>query len=66
MQTTFWRAPAIADGMTKLEKNSAYRQIVEDGLRAQTDHGKLSDPGRIARLDARHDGTLAEPHQFQA
>lgn len=44
MQATFWRAPTIAEGMNKLEKNSAYRQIVEDGLRAQADHGKLSDP----------------------
>ncbi|MFM6854775.1 MAG: MotA/TolQ/ExbB proton channel family protein [Sphingopyxis sp.] len=44
MQTAFWRAPTIAEGMSKLEKNSAYRQIVEDGLRAQADHGKLADP----------------------
>ena len=40
----FWRAPTLADGVAKLEKNSAYRQVVEDGLRAQADHGKLSDP----------------------
>lgn len=44
MQSTFWRAPGLSDGMTKLEKNSAYRQIVEDGLRAQVDHGKLANP----------------------
>lgn len=44
MQTSFWRAPSLNDGMGKLEKNSAYRQIVEDGLRAQTDHGKLANP----------------------
>ena len=42
--TTFWRAPSMADGVTKLEKNSAYRQVVEDGLRAQNDHNKLTDP----------------------
>jgi len=42
--TTFWRAPSLAEGAAKLEKNSAYRQIVEDGLRAQADHGKLADP----------------------
>ncbi len=40
----FWRAPTLAEGATKLEKNSAWRQIVEDGLRAQADHSKLSDP----------------------
>ena len=40
----FWRAPTLAEGANKLERNSAYRQIVDDGLRAQQDHGKLSDP----------------------
>ena len=44
MQASFWRAPSLAEGANKLEKNSAYRQIVEDGLRAQADHGKLADP----------------------
>jgi biopolymer transport protein ExbB len=44
MQATFWRAPSLAEGATKLDKNSAYRQIVDDALRAQADHGKLSDP----------------------
>lgn len=44
MQAAFWRAPSLAEGAGKLEKNSAYRQIVEDGLRAQADHGKLADP----------------------
>jgi biopolymer transport protein ExbB len=40
----FWRAPSLAEGAGKLERNSAYRQIVDDGLRAQADHSKLSDP----------------------
>lgn len=40
----FWRAPTLAEGATKLERNSAWRQIVEDGLRAQADHNKLTDP----------------------
>ncbi len=44
MASTFWRAPSLAEGAAKLEKNSAYRQIVEDGLRAQAEHGKLNDP----------------------
>ncbi len=43
-QASFWRASSLAEGMNKLEKNSAYRQIVEDGLRAQADHNKLTDP----------------------
>lgn len=44
MQASFWRAPSLAEGASKLEKNSAYRQVVDDALRAQADHGKLSDP----------------------
>ncbi len=44
MQATFWRAPSLAEGAAKLEKNSAYRQVVDDALRAQADHSKLSDP----------------------
>jgi biopolymer transport protein ExbB len=42
--SNFWRAPNLADGAGKLERNSAYRQIVDDGLRAQADHSKLADP----------------------
>lgn len=44
MQATFWRAPTLQEGANKLEKNSAYRQVVDDALRAQADHSKLSDP----------------------
>jgi len=40
----FWRAPTLAEGAAKLEKNSAYRQVVEDGLRANDEHTKLTDP----------------------
>ena len=44
VDASFWRAPTLADGMSKLEKNSAYRQVVEDGLRANEEHNKLTDP----------------------
>ncbi len=40
----FWTAPNLREGANKLEKNSAYRQIVDDGLLAQDQHDKLSDP----------------------
>ncbi len=40
----FWTAPSLRDGQAKLEKNSAYRQIVDDGLLAQEQHTKLTDP----------------------
>ncbi len=44
VDANFWRAPTLADGAAKLEKNSAYRQVVEDGLRANEEHTKLTDP----------------------
>src|SRR3546814_16792109 len=44
VDANFWRAPTLADGAAKLEKNSAYRQVVEDGLRASEEHNKLTDP----------------------
>ena len=43
-RATFWTAPSLRDGQAKLEKNSAYRQIVDDGLIAQDQHTKLTDP----------------------
>ncbi|MBO9376031.1 MotA/TolQ/ExbB proton channel family protein [Sphingomonas histidinilytica] len=43
-RASFWQAPSLKDGQAKLEKNSAYRQIVDDGLLAQDQHTKLTDP----------------------
>ncbi|SFS11100.1 MotA/TolQ/ExbB proton channel family protein [Sphingomonas jatrophae] len=43
-RTSFWGNPSLRDGMNKLEKNSAYRQIVDDGLRAEEEHKLLTDP----------------------
>lgn len=40
----FWRANSLREGAAKLEKNSAYRQIVEDSLVAQENHSRLTDP----------------------
>lgn len=42
--SAFWNAPSLREGAAKLEKNSAYRQIVDDGLAAQDQHAKLTDP----------------------
>ena len=39
-----WGAPSLKDGAAKLDKNSAFRQILDDGLRAADHHeGKLTD-----------------------
>jgi len=56
----FWQAGSLKDGAAKLEKNSAYKQIVDDGLAAQVQHAKLTDPveahdwlhGSLARSEA--------------
>ena len=60
VRASFWGAPSLRDGVTKLEKDSAYRQIVDDGLIAQDQHTKLTDPidqhdwllGSLARSQA--------------
>jgi biopolymer transport protein ExbB len=44
MRAGFWSANSLREGSAKLEKNSAYKQIVDDGLAAQEQHTKLTDP----------------------
>jgi len=44
MRQGFWSSNSLREGSAKLEKNSAYKQIVDDGLAAQDQHGKLTDP----------------------
>jgi biopolymer transport protein ExbB len=44
VRSSFWNSPNLRDASTKLEKNSAYRAIVDDALLAQEQHSKLSDP----------------------
>ncbi|WP_242097674.1 MULTISPECIES: MotA/TolQ/ExbB proton channel family protein [unclassified Sphingomonas] len=56
----FWNANSLHEGAAKLDKNSAYKQIVDDGLAAQAQHAKLTDPveahdwlhGSLARSEA--------------
>jgi biopolymer transport protein ExbB len=62
-RTTFWQAGNIREGAAKLEKNSAYRQIVDDGIVAQEQHSKLTDPVEahdwMANSLARSQGAIA-------
>jgi biopolymer transport protein ExbB len=44
VRTSFWGTPSLRDGANKLEKNSAYRQIVDDGIQAQEQYKELTDP----------------------
>ncbi|GIX19967.1 MotA/TolQ/ExbB proton channel family protein [Erythrobacter cryptus] len=43
VQSTFWRAASLKEGAAKLEKNSAWRQLADDAIKAQEDHSKMSD-----------------------
>jgi biopolymer transport protein ExbB len=43
-RSTFWQSANLREGANKLDRNGAYRQIVDDGLRAQEQHTKLTDP----------------------
>ncbi|KQM20280.1 MotA/TolQ/ExbB proton channel family protein [Novosphingobium sp. Leaf2] len=43
VRTTFWRAPTLREGSAKLDKNSAWRQLVEDGISAEDQHSKMTD-----------------------
>ncbi len=43
-QKNFWTAGSLKEGVAKLEANSVFRTVVEDGLRASEHHeGKLTD-----------------------
>jgi len=44
VKAKFWQAGGLKEGAAKLDKNSAYRQLVDDGIDARDKHGKLSDP----------------------
>jgi biopolymer transport protein ExbB len=44
VRASFWSAPNMRDAAAKLDKNSAYRQIVDDGIIAEEQHSKLTDP----------------------
>jgi len=44
VRRTFWTQPSLKDAANKLDKNTAYRQLVDDGLIAAEQHSKLTDP----------------------
>jgi len=67
-RANFWRAPSLREGVAKLEKNSAWRQIVEDGLAAEDQHSKMVNEtdahdwlyGSLARSEASVNASLAK------
>ncbi len=74
MRDTFWKANSLREGAAKLDKNSAYRQIVDDGIQAQEQHKKLTDPveahdwlhGSLARSEASINSSLGNGLAFLA
>ncbi len=45
VRNAYWRAPSLRDGATKLEKNSAWRQLADDAVKAQEHHSKMHGAG---------------------
>ena len=43
VRSNFWKANTLDEGAKKLEKNSAWRQIVDDAVKANRDHAKMTD-----------------------
>ncbi|MBS0475615.1 MAG: MotA/TolQ/ExbB proton channel family protein [Proteobacteria bacterium] len=74
MRGTFWRAPSLKEGAAKLEKNSAWRQVVDDGLAAEDQHSKMVNEtdahdwlyGSLARSEASINARLAGGLPFLA
>jgi len=74
LRTSFWRAPTLREGVAKLDKNSAWRQIVDDGLQAEEQHSKMTDSleahdwlhGSLARSEATINARLASGLPFLA
>jgi biopolymer transport protein ExbB len=70
----FWQAPTLKEGAARLEKNSAWRQIVDDGLAAEEQHNKMTDSleahdwlhGSLARSEATINSKLAGGLPFLA
>ena len=74
LRTNFWRAPTLKEGAAKLDKDSAWRQVVDDGLAAEDQHGKMTDSmeahdwlhGSLARSEATINARLASGLPFLA
>jgi biopolymer transport protein ExbB len=43
VQGKFWQTSTLKEGAAKLEKDSAWRQIIDDALKADDENGKMTD-----------------------
>lgn len=44
VRASFWNHASLKEAAAKLEKDTPYKQIIDDGLRAQEQHTLLTDP----------------------
>jgi biopolymer transport protein ExbB len=44
VRRSFWRSNGLKEGAAKLDKDTAYKQLVDDAIKAENEHGQLSDP----------------------
>jgi biopolymer transport protein ExbB len=44
VRASFWNHPTLKEAAAKLDKDTPYKQIIDDGLRAQEQHTLLTDP----------------------
>ena len=74
VRSTFWKAPSLKEGAAKLEKNSAWRQLVDDANSAEDQHTKMTDSleahdwlhGSLARSEAAINSKLSGGLPFLA
>ncbi|WP_133364638.1 MotA/TolQ/ExbB proton channel family protein [Qipengyuania sediminis] len=74
VRQNFWRASSLKEGASKLEKNSAWRQLVDDANAAHEQHSKMGDSleahdwlhGSLARSEASINARLAGGLPFLA
>jgi biopolymer transport protein ExbB len=72
--STFWKAASLKEGAAKLEKQSPFRDIVEAGILAEENHGKMADSleahdwvhGSLARTEASINAFLSRGLPFLA
>lgn len=74
VQGAFWKTNSLKEGATKLDKNSAWRQLVDDTIDAESKHGQMGDSleahdwmhGSLARSEAYVNSKLAGGLPFLA
>lgn len=74
VRANFWKATTLKEGASKLDKNSAWRQLVDDAVTAEDQHAKMTDKleahdwmhGSLARSEDTINSKLASGLPFLA